>query len=154
MIQKEGLLTKTDARFIDKFTIDSHLSNGNYIVRDINGDILKGSYPLHKFKIIKDEDAAELDKSKLIEIEHIIDDRKVGSKSEYMVKWKNFDDLHNEWLDKSKFTSTEIIHNFHKIKNKSNKNKNIVKLPDPIVQSKKKRGSPPASSYLLSIICF
>ena len=75
------------------------LQNGNYKLKNplvelncTEGTELKTSYPLHKLKVT----AADEDPNNHYEVEKILDHRKLGAKFEYYVKWKDYNDSHNQ----------------------------------------------------------
>lgn len=47
-------------------------------------------------------------------VEAVVDERKVGGKTEYLVKWLGYDDTFNEWLPEERFAAgkNSLIHNW------------------------------------------
>ena len=116
-VKIEGLIGKLEPRFRGPYTVVRMLQNGNYKLKNALGVELKTSYPLHKLKVT----AQDEEPNNHYEIEKILDHRKHGPKFEYSVKWKDYDDSYNEWINEDKFDTLEIINkywrNIHKPKN-------------------------------------
>ena len=91
-VKIEGLLGKLEPRFRGPYTVIRMLQNGNFKLKNALVTELKTSYPLHKLKVT----AADEDPNNHYEVEKILDHRKLGAKFEYYVKWKDYNDSHNQ----------------------------------------------------------
>jgi len=63
-------------------------------------------------KVIEDHDEIQEVQSndkEIMEVQKILNHRKTNNRNEYLVKWKNLSNKHNEWLDEKDFVTTEII---------------------------------------------
>ena len=149
MLKVEGLKGKLENRYHGKFTILKQTSHGNYRLLNALNNEMKETYPIHKLKIIQEDEEKPTES---VEIEKILNKRvnNTTNKVEYLVKWVDFDDTHNEWLSEEYFDELKLINEY---------NKSIHRLNQPEITSpieKPKRGRPPRSAIkvtnMLSII--
>ena len=69
--------------------------------------ILKESYPRSRLKRVPND----VDE-KYIEMEKIMNSRKINNKFQYLVKWKNISEEEATWEFEEKFDSTELIEDY------------------------------------------
>lgn len=87
------------------YKIDGTTRNDNYWLKNYDGKRLQTAYPRDRLQVVDDN----VDGDEHVEVEKIINHRIKRNKYEYLVKWRNFPDSHNEWLDESRFDSTFMI---------------------------------------------
>jgi hypothetical protein len=145
LVKNEGILKKMNAKYSNKCTVVGVDEHNNYELKNELGEVLKEKIPLHKLKVIPSEDVMienvekETKQDKIMEVQKILDHRKKNKQNEYLVKWKNLGNQHNEWVNEKDFMTTEIISNYWKrVNEKRNEAKNNVEE----VREKKKRGRP------------
>ena len=66
------------------------------------------SYPRQKLKVVAE---LETEDSVNMEVEKILDHKKVNDQFIYLVKWKNSDDT--DWLPVDNFNTMEVINKYH-----------------------------------------
>lgn len=115
-IKQDGLLGKLEPRFKGPYTIARCNPSGNYELLDCDNNLLPNSYPLHKLKPVQDpQDMTQ----ESWEVDKIVEHRKVGKETEYLVKWKNCPNSENTWLKSSHFNSPLPIREYiDSLKNK------------------------------------
>ena len=108
MIKIEGNKGKLDSLYFGRFFIKEHLESGNYKLTNALGEELKQSFPIAKLRPFVDY----IDKPKEShEIEKIVSDRinPLSKANEYLVKWKNLGNDHNQWLPAELFDDMRTI---------------------------------------------
>ena len=128
-IKNEGLLSKLSPRYSGPYKVVRHTSGGNYVLENALQELVKMSYPRQKLKVVSE---LENDDSVNLEVEKIIDHKKVNNQIVYLVKWKNSEDT--DWLPVDNFNTMEVINKYHENLNiKLANDKNALK---PRVQQK------------------
>ena len=107
MIKNEKILQKLENRFTNRCTVVGVDKNGNYILKDETGDTLKDVVPLQQLKIIKDSDPEQ----SALEVEAILNHRKINGKYEYFVKWKSQHE-ENSWINEDQFVTSKIVQDY------------------------------------------
>ena len=76
------------------FTIKSRKGSNRplYEIQDFNGEPIKG--------IFYEEELQEVDNPTEYRIESVLQRKKRGKKTLYLVKWKGYDSKFNSWIDK------------------------------------------------------
>ena len=69
---------------------------------------MKMSYPRHKLKVVNNSNDEEFE---TLEIEKIVDHKRVDDKMIYLVKWK--DSAFKDWVSIDNFNTMEIINKYH-----------------------------------------
>jgi len=135
MVKSEGIIGKLEPRFYGRFFIKKMTEGGNYILSNALGETLDNSFPVTKLKIIEEENELAS-----VEVEKILSKRinSTSSAIEYLVKWKDFDESHNEWLTEDKFDDTKCIRQY----NESIHRQDQTEVTSP-VEKPKRRGRPP-----------
>ena len=112
MLKVEGLKGKLEPHYRGRYFVLERTEHGNYKLKNAVGKELKTTYPISKLRpIIEDQDKPE----ESVEVEEILGKRKNNETNliEYLVKWKEFDETHNEWLSEDKFDDVEIINEYN-----------------------------------------
>ena len=80
------------------FTISKILDTNpkTYILKDYNGDELKGSFYREELQLSRQPEDFYL-------IEKVIDEKKVRNKKQYLVKWLGYSDKFNSWISEDDF---------------------------------------------------
>jgi hypothetical protein len=112
-----GIKGKLDSRYTGPYTIDGQAKNTNYWLKNAKGVRMKKSFPIDQLKILN-EGVEELERDDEFEIENIVNDRVRNGLKEYLVKWKNYDDIHNTWVKETDFYTTECIQEYLENKQK------------------------------------
>ena len=147
-IKNEGLLGKLEPRFSGPYYVIRKSTNGNYEIKDGLNNKVKMTYPLHKLKIIDDENMVTED---IDEVEAILDHRLSKDGNTYLVKFAN--ETEPMWIPESNFNTMEIINNyFNGIKSKK-KPKNI-KINNPTRKSSRTRKVTFSNNLLTILVLF
>lgn len=105
---------KLMAKYSGPFTICGTTKNGNYWLQNAVGKKLNNSYPVTKLKKTNVEQSA----SEWYEVDKVIDHRKAGNTISYLVKWKNYPEEDNTWVQESHFENPECIEEYWASKNR------------------------------------
>jgi len=62
-----------------------------YILKDLAGELIKGKFYEQEIQPVKAPDT--------FIVERVIKTRRRGSRTEYFVKWRNYPDKFNSWVD-------------------------------------------------------
>ena len=89
------------------YKIHGKIKAGNYYLINSEQVILKESYPRSRLKRVPND----VDE-KYIEMEKILNSRKINNKFQYLVKWKNIPEEEATWEFEEKFDSTELIEDY------------------------------------------
>ena len=108
-IKNEGIISKLSPRYSGPYKVVRVTSSGNYVLENALQELVKMSYPRHKLKLVAD---LETEDSINLEVEKILDHKKVNDQMIYLVKWKNSDDT--DWLPVDNFNTMEVINEYHK----------------------------------------
>ena len=138
-ISTVGMHDKLYDRYKGPFIIERIASGGNYIVKNVLGEVLHGSFPRERLKVVTEKE--ELDKAKYHEYDEIIGDR-INDQGgvEYLVKWKNGLSA-DTWEPVENFVDFEEINVYLRKKNE---------LGKPV---RKRRGRPSKNTLnLVSVI--
>ena len=114
----DRLVKKLEARYRGPYTIVSVTKDNNYVLRDVLGEQLQNSVPLHKLKVTTVEEG-----EKFYKIKKIITHKLVNGKPLYLVQWE--DDgptkFKDSWVKPKDFTSMKFVNDYHnKLKPKEN----------------------------------
>ena len=112
-IKCEGLRNKLDAKYSGPFIVIKSTENHNYILKDVLGNELPMSYPLHKLKIV---DAGTYPNDEIDEVKEILNHKVQNKENWYLVSWRN--DSTPSWIPESNFNTMEIIQEYHNKRNK------------------------------------
>ena len=137
LIINEGVIPKLDARYKGPFTIKERDQFDNYTIFDATGALVQEKFPLHKFKVIENDDEGEI-----MEVQKILGHKDENKKRYYLVKWRNEPANKEDWIEESAFNTKDIINKYLK---KMNLSENTNPLP-------KKRGRKPKNINQISII--
>ncbi|CAF0856919.1 unnamed protein product [Brachionus calyciflorus] len=115
-IKAVGLQNKLEPKFYGPYTVVGQTPNGNYWLENSKNKKLKTLYPRSRLKVVPSEVGVEedCDKRPHEEVEEIIKHRKRNGKIQYLVKWKDFPDDQNEWVNEDDFDTTEIIEEYQR----------------------------------------
>ena len=108
LVKNEGIIGKLEPRYRGKYYVDGQASGGNYKLIDSTGMKVKQTFPISKLKPFL-EDNSEVHH----EVEKILDKRKLFGDYQYLVKWKDFDQSHNEWLFETDFDDFKMINDYN-----------------------------------------
>ena len=135
MILNDGIIPKLTNRYKGYYTIENKDELDNYTLKDNLGNIVNQKYPLHKLKVVSNEEET-LDKE-TAEVEKILDDKCRDNENYYLVKWKNRSSSENEWVHDSDFFTKAVINKY---------------LNDKKNMKKRGRGRPPGKISVISLI--
>ena len=138
-VKREGLLGKLEPRYERPYRVVRKTSMGNYEVVDATDSAAKKTYPLHKLKVVEEnEDLPE----QSVEVKRILDHRKANKGFEYLVEWS--DASENSWVHESNFNSVEVINEYKKRIREQNKRSPETPVVEKQVEKivPKKRGRP------------
>ena len=111
LIKNDGIIGKLDPRYKGPYKIMRVTKNKNYILEEATGVEMDFSFPLHKLKVISNDDSNNDYK----EVEKILEHRELDNETEYLVKWKYLSDNDNEWVKEKDFNTKEIINKYKKL---------------------------------------
>ena len=103
------MIDKLEPRWIGPFKVFDHDERGNYALVDALGNGLPKKYPIEKLKIVPKEQMRE----DIVEVDKIINDRTSENKTQYLVVWKNGDQI---WTNEDDFQTIECINDYWKEK--------------------------------------
>ncbi|MFM7683964.1 MAG: RNase H-like domain-containing protein [Bacteroidota bacterium] len=97
---------KLEQKYIGPYTVHSVSNKGNYWLLNEDKELLKNSYPITKLKIVEANNQEEY------VMEEIVGKRERNGKREYRVKWRNYPESCNSWIQEEKFTDITLIERF------------------------------------------
>ncbi len=85
-----------------------------YIVENLQHERVKGQFPIQRIKPIDTTNITNQETGNSIEyqIEKLLDKRITQNGQEYLVKWKNFHNKHNEWIRESQVMDKTLLEKF------------------------------------------
>ncbi len=113
MIKNDGIIGKLEPRYHGRYTVVDQAKGGNYRLRDALGNILPITYPIQKLKFYEEDTSKPMES---VEIERIIDKRKIDHVNQYLVKWKNLPASENEWVREDHFDDMKLVNEFNNSK--------------------------------------
>ena len=113
--------SKWDPVYEGPFTVVRQNTGGAYILKDLTGIELKRNFTIEMLKVIDSDPNSNI--SDHWEIEKIVDHKRENNEDYYLVKWKNFPETYNEYVNVKDFADTAIIKKFWKNKKRNLKRK-------------------------------
>ena len=132
MIKNDGIHGKLEPKYRGRYYVVEQTTGGNYRLKYSTGEVVKETYPINKLKPFLEDEQIEN-----VEIEKIIQKRTINNEPQYLVKWKNFDSSHNEWLAESKFDDMALINKFNNSFYPIIQNESTRPLEQPIRNARK-----------------
>ena len=139
-VKREGMLGKLEPRYEGPYKIVRKTSMGNYEIVDPTNAAAKKTYPLHKLKVVEDDDTLP---EFSVEVRRILDHRKAKKGFDYLVEWA--DGSENSWVHESNFNTVEIINEYKKMLRE--KNARTDATGPEVIQSKKRKRGRPSKKY-------
>ena len=100
--------------YVGIYEVDGKTKNGNYWLKNGNGERLAQSFPLSRLKLVDND----VEMEEHFEIEEIRNHKKRNGQYQYLVKWKGYDEV--SWEPESNFDSTESIEDYWASKHRTN----------------------------------
>jgi len=107
-LRKPKKTEKLESKYTGPFEVMKQTENGNYWLKNSKNEVLKSAYPRSRLKLT----TMETSQDDLYEVEHIIQHRVKNGKAEYFVKWRNYDDSENSWVNEDQFSSPVVIEEY------------------------------------------
>ena len=95
IFEKGYLQNFTDEVFVIKKTLP--LGVAQYVLEDIDGEVIKGKFYQDELQRVY---IRKFPNFKNVKVDHVYKERKKNGKKQVLVKFKGFDDHHNNWIDK------------------------------------------------------
>jgi hypothetical protein len=137
-IRIDGMINKLEPRFKGPYKIESYTKRNNYLLTDALGNKLEHSYPRHKLKVVEVDDTLP---EESVEVEKILQDKKMDNNNMYLVKWKDLPESENSWVPEKYFNSMKIVNEYWQSKESEKPRK------------KKRRGAVNANMLLTMMLC-
>jgi hypothetical protein len=109
MVKTLGMKSKLTRKFHGPYEVAGITKNGNYFLKNKNGNLLKRSYPPEHLKKIG---VAQAQEDNVYEVEKIEEHRVNQGRLEYFVKWKNYPQSENTWEREDNFIETECLDDY------------------------------------------
>lgn len=95
------------------YTVVRRTSNGAYVLKDTDGEILDRRVPLDQIKVLKGPRLSDKDDEMIFTVEKIVAHEERIDGHYYLVKWKNWDDTYNSWEPAHNILDEKIIRAYH-----------------------------------------
>ena len=149
-IKSEKIQNKFEPLYTGPFFIYKITENGNYKLKNEKGEIIDESFPRWRLKLAKQvripntciSENKEHQKNVKNEIEKIVDHKKIGRSFKYLIKWKNFPTIENEWKKATDIQEKYLINEYHN---------NMLNRPK---RGRKKKQSFTFFNIFLYILCY
>jgi Chromo (CHRromatin Organisation MOdifier) domain len=111
-ISNKHNMGKRETKYIGPYTVVRKDRNGNYVVRDTDGNQINRHIPPDQMKHRDDDTNASNTTDNIYEVESIIDHRGEPSHFDYKVKWKGYPMSESTWEPAHNFNDTTCIRDY------------------------------------------
>jgi hypothetical protein len=105
---------KFEPKYVGPYNVIRRSHNGNYVLKDMTGDILDRHVPADQLKLISKKEKNKNKSGQVYEIESIINHKGEPGSYEYLVKWKGYDVTESSWEPQNNFLDDSLIRSYWK----------------------------------------
>ena len=114
MARMDEVRGKGSARYEGPFKVIDRSKGGAYKLMDSDGTVMQRRFAPAQLKPIS---VVEEEQTPTYVVERILRDKRERGKRFYYVKWQNYDEASNSWVNEDDFADVEVVRNYWRLKN-------------------------------------